>query len=60
MKKLLLVAVVLLASLTSASAQFTFTILDYPGGVETTTRGINDHSEIVGSYRFPHHLVMPC
>jgi len=51
MKKLLLVAVAFLASATSASAQFTFSSLDYPGATLTRGRGINDHGEIVGGYR---------
>jgi hypothetical protein len=48
MKKLLLVAVAFFVSITSASAQFTFTSLDYPGATLTRGRGINDHGEIVG------------
>ena len=51
MKKLLLVAVAFFVSITSASAQFTFTSLDYPGATLTRGRGINDHGEIVGQYR---------
>jgi uncharacterized membrane protein len=55
MKKLLLVAVALLVAAIPAAAQFTFTSLDYPGGNLTSTRGINNHGEIVGSYRVPQH-----
>lgn len=35
MKKFLLGAAVLFVSFTSASAQFTFTSIDYPGGTQT-------------------------
>jgi len=61
MKKFLLGgAAVLLVSFTSASAQFTFTSIDYPGGTLTTTRGINNHGEIVGAYRIvpPRHALL--
>ncbi len=50
MKKLWLLAAVLLASVTFSYAQFTFTSIDYPDGVGTRTRGINNHGQIVGSY----------
>jgi uncharacterized membrane protein len=60
MKKFLLVAVALLVSGTSASAQFTFSSLDFPGSTLTTGRGINNHGEIVGAYRFepPRHAYL--
>jgi len=60
MKRLLLVAVVLLVSLSPASAQFTFISIDYPGGTLTTARGINNHGEIVGAYRImpPRHALL--
>ncbi len=60
MKKFLLVAVALLVSATSASAQFTFSSLDFPGSTLTTGRGINNHGEIVGAYRFepPRHAYL--
>lgn len=51
MKKFLLVAVVLLVSVPSVSAQFTFSSLDYPSATLTRGRGINNHGEIVGGYR---------
>jgi uncharacterized membrane protein len=50
MKKFLLVAVALLASVTYASAQFIFSSLDFPGSTLTRGRGINNHGEIVGGY----------
>jgi hypothetical protein len=60
MKRFLLGAAVLFVSLTSASAQFTFTSIDYPGGTQTRTRGINNHGEIVGGYRVvpPGHALL--
>jgi uncharacterized membrane protein len=60
MKRLLLVAVALLFTVSPAAAQFTFTSLDYPGGNLTSTRGINNHGEIVGSYRVtpPRHALL--
>jgi len=60
MKKFLLVAVALLVSAISASAQFTFSSLDFPGSTLTTGRGINNHGEIVGAYRFepPRHAYL--
>jgi uncharacterized membrane protein len=50
MKKLVLFACILLVSVASAYAQFTFTSIDCPGGVPTTARGINNQGEIVGSH----------
>jgi len=60
MKKLLLLACILLVPVASAYAQFTFTNIDFPGGTLTTTRGINNHGEIVGSYRIvpPRHALL--
>src|SRR5712692_9829127 len=60
MKRCFLLAIVLLAALTSAYAQFTFTSLDFPGGTLTTARGINNHGEIVGAYRIvpPRHALL--
>ena len=60
MKRFLLGAAVLFVSFTSASAQFTFTSIDYPGGTQTKIRGINDHGEIVGGYRVmpPGHALL--
>ncbi len=50
----------LLAFVTSACAQFTFTSIDFPGGTLTTARGINNHGEIVGAYRIvpPRHALL--
>ena len=60
MKRCFSLAFVLLAAVTSAYAQFTFTSIDYPGGTLTTTRGINNHGEIVGAYRIvpPRHALL--
>ena len=48
------------AFVASASAQFTFTSIDFTGGTLTTTRGINNHGDIVGSYRVdpPRHAML--
>jgi uncharacterized membrane protein len=60
MKKLVLLACILLGSIASAYAQFNFTNIDCPGSTLTTTRGINNHGEIAGSYRIvpPRHAVL--
>jgi uncharacterized membrane protein len=60
MKKCLLFVVALFVSVTSASAQFTFASLDFPGSTLTTGRGINNHGEIVGAYRLepPRHAYL--
>jgi len=50
MKKFVLLAAVLFASVTFSYAQFQFTSIDYLGGFGTRTRGINNHGQIVGSY----------
>jgi len=50
MKKLVLLAVVLLASATLTYAQFTFCSLDDPAGFGTFAHGINDNAQIVGAY----------
>ena len=50
MKKFVLLAAVLFASVTFTYAQIQFTSIDYPGGFGTRTRGINNHGQIVGSY----------
>jgi probable HAF family extracellular repeat protein len=49
MKRLLLLACILLVPVTSAYAQFKFINIDCTAGGETTTRGINNFGEIVGS-----------
>ncbi|MFZ3210716.1 MAG: hypothetical protein WA188_04315 [Terriglobales bacterium] len=48
MKKVLLLACVLLVSVASSYAQFKFTSIDCPGSTPTTARGINDRGQIVG------------
>src|SRR5215469_15006779 len=55
-----LFVVALLVSAISASAQFTFRSLDFPGSTLTTGRGINNHGEIVGAYRLepPRHAYL--
>jgi uncharacterized membrane protein len=53
MKKLVLLAAVLLVSVTSAYAQFTFTSIDYPGAELTHVYGINNTGVMVGAYRLP-------
>jgi len=50
MKKLVLLATVLLVSATFTYAQFQFTSIDYPGGFGTRVRGINNHGQMVGEY----------
>ena len=37
----------------SAYAQYKFTSIDYPGGVATTLRGINNRGDMVGGYSVP-------
>ena len=60
MKRVLLFVLVLFAFAASASAQFTLTSIDFPGGTLTTARGINNHGDIVGSYRVvpPRHALL--
>jgi uncharacterized membrane protein len=60
MKRFSMFAFVLFAFAASASAQFTFTSIDFPEGTLTTARGINNHGEIVGSYRVvpPRHALL--
>jgi uncharacterized membrane protein len=60
MKRFSMFALVLFAFVASAAAQFTFTSIDFPGGTLTTARGINNHGDIVGSYRVvpPRHALL--
>src|SRR5260370_23493365 len=60
MKRLLLLAFIVLAGVASAHAQFTFTSLDFPGATGTNARGINNHGEIVGAYQIvpPRHAML--
>lgn len=59
MKKLVMLACVSVVSFASAHAQFNITNIDCPGSTLTTTRGVNNHGEIVGSTRIgaPRHAV---
>ena len=58
MKHLLSLLFSLLLLLVSTSAQVTYTAIDFPGSTLTTTRGINNHGDIVGAYRTvpPRHV----
>jgi uncharacterized membrane protein len=60
MRRLSLLAFILLATAASAFAQFTFTSIDFPGATFTTAFGINNHGDIVGSYRIepPRHALL--
>jgi uncharacterized membrane protein len=60
MKRFSLLVLTVLALAASAAAQFTFTSIDFPGGTLTTARGINNHGDIVGSYRIvpPRHALL--
>jgi uncharacterized membrane protein len=49
----LLLGFATLAIASSAVAQHTFTSIDYPGGVATTLRGINNQGDMVGGYSVP-------
>ena len=49
----LLLGFVALAAASSAYAQYKYTSIDYPGGVATTLRGINNHGDMVGGYNIP-------
>lgn len=54
MKRSLLLLLFLLIAVSSLCfAQYTLTPFDYPGSNLTTARGINNHGDIVGSYRIP-------
>ena len=60
MKRLILFSVFLFGAVTAGYAQFTYSSIDFPGGTLTTTRGINNHGDIVGSYRItpPRHAFL--
>ena len=53
MKRGILSLAVVLLLAPPCFAQYTFTTLDYPGGVETRLIGANDQFDIVGAYRVP-------
>ena len=57
MKKVVLIAAVLLVAVTSAYAQFTFTSIDCPRANKTGVIGINNHGDMVGAYRLPGGVV---
>jgi probable HAF family extracellular repeat protein len=60
MKRFPMLVLAWLALVAFASAQFTFTSIDFPGGTLTSTRGINNHGDIVGAYRInpPRHALL--
>jgi len=60
MKRLFLLGFFLLGVAIPVRAQLTFTSIDFPGGTLTTTRGINNNGDIVGSYRIqpPRHALL--
>ena len=60
MKRLVLLACILVVPVASAYAQFNFTNIDCPGSTLTTTRRINNHGEMVGADRIvpPRHAVL--
>jgi uncharacterized membrane protein len=59
MKRFLL-SMVLFGAVATGYAQFTYSSIDFPGGTLTTARGINDHGDVVGSYRIkpPRHALL--
>src|SRR5215469_2923475 len=60
MKRVFLFVLLLLGPVVPVHAQFTFSSIDFPGGTLTTTRGIDNHGTIVGSYRItpPRHAML--
>jgi uncharacterized membrane protein len=60
MRRFPILAFMLFAFVACASAQLTFTSIDFPGGTLTTARGINNHGDIVGAYRInpPRHALL--
>jgi hypothetical protein len=56
----IVVGAILLATVASACAQFTFTSVDFPGAAFTTAFGTNNHGDIVGAYRIeqPRHALL--
>jgi len=60
MKRLFWLGLFLMGACIPSRAQLTFTSIDFPGGTLTTTRGINNNGDIVGSYRItpPRHALL--
>jgi probable HAF family extracellular repeat protein len=60
MKQWLLSSLLLLGAVATGYAQFNYSSIDFPGGDLTTARGINNHGDIVGSYRIkpPRHALL--
>src|SRR5215469_1362392 len=60
MKRVFLFVLLVLGTVVPVYAQFTFSSIDFPGGTLTTTRGIDNHGTIVGSYRTtgPRHALL--
>jgi uncharacterized membrane protein len=60
MKRLFVLGLLLVSFAGSTHAQFTYTSIDFPGGTLTTTLGINNQGDIVGSYRItpPRHALL--
>lgn len=56
----LLLGFLAVVALVPAYAQFTYASLDFPAGTLTTARGINNHGDIVGTYRVvpPRHALL--
>ncbi len=51
MKRSILLPLFLFCAFASASAQYKFTLIEFPGAHLTTVRGINNHGDLAGSYR---------
>jgi len=60
MKQWFLSSLLLLGAVATGYAQFNYSSIDFPGGDLTTARGINNHGDIVGSYRItpPRHALL--
>jgi probable HAF family extracellular repeat protein len=60
MKRVFLFVLLVMGTVVPVYAQFTFSSIDFPGGTLTTTRGIDNHGTIVGSYRTtpPRHALL--
>jgi uncharacterized membrane protein len=60
MKRTFLLLCLLLCAFATASAQYTFTLIQFPDANQTTARGINNHGDIAGAYRItpPRHAMI--